>query len=256
MLTTGYTKIGRVIENVIRDTGFTSEIHWVDVVEWVFIASELIGVKNAYVLKITDGNTTAGHPEPLAVVDYRVELPADFHLLEQLREYDSKMPLRATHYSYLISNNKSNYVSPNDMTYTINEDYIFTSFEEGNLELAYYAFPTDTDGLPLIPDDVMYLRAVEAYITERIARKLWIQDKIGGDKYRALEQDWLFYVNSARTKDALMSIDQAESFRGQISKLVTSSNQHSTQYINLGTAGFDREIYKNGNVINVYEINP
>lgn len=234
MLKTGYTSVERVIENVIRDTGFTSEINWVDIIEWIYIASELIGVKNAYVLKITDGNSDLSHPDPIVVTDYRGELPTDFHMIYQVRDYDTKESLRASTYSYLISTNSTDFNNSSSKSYTLNEDYIFTSFEEGNLEIAYYAFPTDANGLPLIPDDVMYIRAIEAYLTERIARKLWLQDKMSTDKYKALEQDWLFYVNSARTKDALMTIDQAESFKNQYVRIATNFNEHATQFGNLG----------------------
>jgi uncharacterized protein (TIGR02145 family) len=96
--------------------------------------------------------------------------------------------------------------------------------------MSYYAYPTGDDGLPLIPDDVMYIRAIEAFITERIARKLWLQDKLTDGKYKALEQDWLFYVNSARTKDSLMTVDQAESFKNQIVRIATKFNSHSTGF--------------------------
>lgn len=214
MLKQGYTKIERIIENVIRDTGFSTEINWVDVVEWVYIASELIGVKNAYVLT----NTV------IPIEEYRGELPGDFHLVFQVRENVSNIPMRCNGGQFFLSPESRDNLLLADLSYQINHDYIFTSFQEGAVELAYYAFPVDDNGLPLVPDDVMYLRAIEAFITERIARKLMIQNKLDVTKYRMLEQDWLFYVNSARTKDALMTLDQAESLRLQLSKIINSSN--------------------------------
>lgn len=214
MLKQGYTKIERIIENVIRDTGFSTEINWVDVVEWVYIASELIGVKNAYVLT----NTV------VPIEEYRGELPGDFHLVFQVRENVSNIPMRCNGGQFFLSPESRDNLLLADLSYQINHDYIFTSFQEGAVELAYYAFPVDDNGLPLVPDDVMYIRAIEAYITERIARKLMIQNKLDINKYRMLEQDWLFYVNSARTKDALMTLDQAESLRLQLSKIINSSN--------------------------------
>jgi uncharacterized protein (TIGR02145 family) len=230
MLTPGYTSVERVIENVIRDTGFTTEINWVDIIEWVYIATELIGVKNAYVLKVTDGNTTLGHPDAIEIVDYRGTLPTDFHMVQQIRESNSKLALRADSNSFLLASEQPDNYIATDLTYSINNDYIFTSFQEGTLEMSYYAYPTGTDGLPLIPDDVMYIRAIESYITERIARKLWLQDKLTDGKYKALEQDWLFYVNSARTKDSLMTVDQAESFKNQIVRIATKFNAHSSTF--------------------------
>lgn len=221
MLKQGYTKIERIVENIIRDTGFSTEINWIDVIEWIYIASELIGVKNAYILKT----------EIIPIEDYRGLLPEDFHLIQQVRESTSNLPMRCNGGQFFLSEESRDNFLLSDLSYQVNHDYIFTSFKNGNIELAYYAFPVDENGLPLVPDDVMYIRAIEAYITERIARKLMIQNKIDINKYRMLEQDWLFYVNSARTKDALMTIDQAESLRLQLSKIINSSNiRHNPKF--------------------------
>jgi hypothetical protein len=232
MLKPGYTSIQRVIENVIRDTGFTTEINWIDVIEWVYIASELIGVKNAYVLKVTDG--VDGNPDPIEIKDYRGELPADFHLVYQIRDNHTKTAMRCDSGTFLLSNSSPKISNLIDLSYAINHDFIFTSFKDGYIEMTYYAFPIDEQGLPLIPDDVMYIRAIEAYITERIARKLMIQDKMDPNKYRMLEQDWLFYVNSARTKDSLMSLDQAHSLRNQITKITNAHEIYKKGFSTLG----------------------
>lgn len=230
MLKQGYTSINRVIENVIRDTGFTDEINFADMVEWAFIAMELIGVSNCYIQKITDGNTDRDHYPPIEIVDYRAELPCDYHSLISMREYFSHIPMINDSGTFLQSTNNP---SPNvytNITYTLNNNFIFTNIETGYIELSYWAFPTDKDGLPMIPDDVIYIKAVEAYLTERIARKLWIQGKLSDGVYRSMEQDWLFYVNSPRTRDALPSYDQAESLKNQILRIVQRPNHASWGY--------------------------
>ncbi len=233
MLKPGYTSIERIVENIIRDTGFTTEINWIDVVEWVYIASELMGIKNAYVYKVTDGIDS--NPAPIEIENYRGELPSDFHLVYQVRDYNTKEAMRCDSGTFFLAKDSPEYRGYTDKSYTINQDYIFTSFQKGFIELAYYAFPVDDNGLPLIPDDVTYLRAIESFITERIARKLWIQDKIDVNKYRILEQEWLFYVNSARTKDSLMTLDQAHSLKNQLTKLTNSHEIYKRGFQPLGS---------------------
>ena len=225
MLKPGYTSIQRVVENIVRDTGFTTEINWIDIIEWVYIASELIGVKNAYVLKTIE----------VEIENFRGELPVDFHLVYQVRENVTKNSMRCDSGTFLLSEDSPRFNSLTDLSYSINSDYIFTSFETGAIEMSYYAFPVDADGLPLIPDDVIYLRAIESFITERIARKLMIQDKMDVNKYRMLEQDWLFYVNSARTKDSLMTLDQAHSLKNQLTKLTNSHEIYKRNFSSLGS---------------------
>ena len=230
MLNPGYTSINRVIENVIRDTGFTDEINFPDMVEWCFIAMELINTPSAYIKSITDGNKDLNHHQPVEIVDYRGELPCDFHKLIGVREYCSLIPTVSDSGIFLESNNAPQIQRYSNVTYKIEGSYIFTNISEGYLEIAYWAFPTDADGLPMIPDDVMYLRAVEAFLTERIARKLWIQGKMSGEVYSQLDRDWLFYVKSAKVRAAMPSYDEAESLKNQILRLVSKPNHADWNY--------------------------
>jgi hypothetical protein len=236
MLNPGYVSIERVIENVIRDTGFTTELEWIDVLEWTYRACELIGSKNTYIMKVTDGNSDLNHFSPIEIVNGRGTLPSDFHQLYQAREYCMNRPMRSSQYNYLISTHSPDYYAGSDLTYNINNDYIFTSFQEGKVELAYYAFPIDEKGYPMVPNDERYIQAVESYITHRITTKLWMQDKMSTDKQKYWEAEWLFYVNSARSKDNVLTVDQAESLKNQLLRLVQRPTQYNRAFLTLGYA--------------------
>lgn len=232
MLNPGYTSIERVVENVIRDTGFTDEINWPDVVEWVFIAQELINVPNAYVKRVTDGSDNQ-HP-PIEVKNYRGELPCDFHQLIDIREYCHKVPIQYESGNFLQSKSKPSIQGHTSLTFEMNGNFIFTNVEEVNLELEYWAFPVNEEGLPMIPDDVYYIKAIESYLTERIARKLWIQGKMARDVYQALEQDWLWYAGKVKAKDALPSLAQMESLKNQIQRFANRPIHRGNNYASLG----------------------
>jgi len=233
MLNPGYTSIDRVVENVIRDTGFTDDINYSDIVEWVFIAQELINVPSTYIQKVTDGNKDWNHYPPMEIINHRASLPCDFHKLISIREYCSKLPMIGDSGTFLKSQNQSDITRYSNLTYTINADYIFTNVEEGFLEVSYWAFPTDDDGLPLVPNDVTYLKAIEAFLTERLARRMLIQGKMDRYTFELLEKEWLFYVKSAKSKAALPSYDQAEALKNQILRLVQRPNQHKWNYSGL-----------------------
>ena len=230
MLNPGYTSIERVVENVIRDTGFTDEISFPDIVEWVFIAQELINIPSTYIKKVTDGNTDWNHYPPIEIVNYRGELPCDFHKLIGVREYCSKLPMINDSGNFLQSTNEPHIDHYSNITYTINNNYIFTNIETGQVEMAYWAFPTDEKGMPMIPDDVTYLKAIEAFLAHKISVRMWLQDKMSTDKKNYLEQEWLFYVKSVKGKAALPSYDMAESLKNQILRLVQRPNQASWNY--------------------------
>lgn len=234
MLNHKYTTINRVLENVIRDTGFSEEIDFVEALEWAYRAMELIGAPQIYIEKVTDGNKELGHSNPITIVDYKGEIPCDVHQIIQVREYYNRLSLREANTQFIYSTNVNNIVNNSDLSYRINDGYIFTNFKEGVLEIAYYGFPLDESGYPAIPDDERYLKAVESYIAERIARRLWLQDKLATDKYRALEQDWLFYVKSAKSRAQMPTLDGMESLKNQIVRLIDKPYNHANQFETLG----------------------
>lgn len=234
MLTGKYTTITRVLENVIRDTGFTDEISFADAIEWAYRAMQFIGAPQIYITKVTDGNKELEHPDPIQVVNYRAELPCDLHRIIQVRDYCNKESVRASTYNFELSDNMRDTPIGSNLHYIINDGFIFTDFKEGELEIAYEAFPVDNEGYPMIPDDERYLKAVESYIIERIARRLWLQDKINDFKYKALEQDWLFYVNSAKNKAQMPSIDEMESLKNQLVRLISHPDRYRNQFAELG----------------------
>jgi hypothetical protein len=236
MLTGKYTTIARVLENVIRDTGFTDEVTYADAIEWAYRAMQFIGAPQIYITKVTDGNKDLEHPDPILVANYRAELPSDLHSIIQIRDYHNRASLKSSTYNFSLSSNMREATVGNSLEYIINDGYIFTNFKDGYLEIAYEAFPTDKEGYPMIPEDERYLKAVESYIIERIARKLWLQDKINDYKYKALEQDWLFYVNSAKTKAQMPSLDEMESLKNQLLRLISHPDRHKHQFTQLGDA--------------------
>ena len=236
MLNNKYTSIERVLENVIRDTGFTEEIDLVECIEWAYRAMELIGAPQIYVEKVTDGQYALNHLQPIPVNDYKAELPCDMHQIIQIRDYCSKNSMREGTNNFIYSNNLQEVSGSTDNQYRINDGWIFTNFKEGVLEIAYYAFPTDDKGYPAIPDDERYLKAVEAYITHKISTRLWIQDKMSKDKQSYFENEWLFYVRSAKTRAQMPTIDGMESLKNQLHRLIEHPNRHRHQFEQLGDA--------------------
>jgi len=230
MLNHKYTSIQRVLENIIRDTGFTEEIEFVEAIEWAYRAMELIGAPQIYIEKVTDGNKELNHLDPIIIENYRAELPCDLHQIIQVRDYCNRGALRESTYTFQSTQNLPDVTNGLDNTYKIDNGWIFTNFKEGSLEIAYYAFPTDSEGYPAIPDDERYLLAVESFIISKIAKKLWLQDKISKDKYIELEKEWLFYVRSAKSRAQMPTIDGMESFKNQVLRLITHPDRHRHQF--------------------------
>ena len=120
-------------------------------------------------------------------------------------------------------------------TYTVSGDKIFTSFKSGQVEMAYTAYPVDEKGFPMIPQETRFQNAVRDYIAHRLSFKLAIQGKFQPAMADKLEQNWLFYCQSAANKSRMPSIDQMESLKNQWVKLIPNINEHDTafRYLNI-----------------------
>lgn len=220
-----FVSVERIIENAIRDTGYDGELDYYDVIEWIGTALDLIGVNNSYVEKITNG--LDGMPDPIVIENFKGVLPCDLHIIQSCRNFDSGVAMINSSDSFLKS--YSSAVGNHGNEYRINNTYIFTSFQEGNVEMCYYAYPLDDNGMPLVPDNNSVILALQKFITERIDYRLWRQGKIKGDIYSHSQQEWMWYVGQASNYMNMPSIDEMESLKNNLCRLVRSNNYH-TQY--------------------------
>jgi len=229
MFNGNYRSIYHVIESLYRDEGYTQNINISDAIEWTAEAMALIGATLAYTNKVTgmdDLNPT------IKIENYRGELPCDLHRIISVREYCTKNPMRATTDNFHKGYHRNvDHTLNTDLTYELNDSYIFTSFEEGELEMSYLAHKIDENGYPMIPDEVKYIRAIKSYIKHKIDHRLWrnglITDKVKTDS----EQEWYFDCKAADVESKLRGVDYMESLKNQWLRLIPKTQQHSNGFI-------------------------
>ena len=244
MLTGNYVSLLQVAERVFKTGLNEEEIHLYDIVEWAGQAIQKIGVPSAYVDVVTNGIGTAGNP--ITIADYRGTLPTNIVTLTGVREDTYKYPMVAVAGSFPPTYTTNNLKNAGDATmlgYRIENGYIYTNFEEGAVELSYKAFLTDTNGFPKIPDKERYIEAIVAYCNYMLAKRLWLQDRLADKKFELLEQDWLFYVNSAKTIAHMPDLDGAESLKNQLLRMRQSSYHHAAQFAYLNTPEITKVIH-------------
>lgn len=118
-------------------------------------------------------------------------------------------------------------------TYIVNGNYIFTSFSEGFVMMAYNGIPIDKEGFPLIPDDEWWRNAVKWELAYRIAFILYLQDNINSQKFQLIERDRDWYVAQAVNKSKIPSLDEMESWKNQHVRSIPVVNQHANFFRNL-----------------------
>ncbi len=220
----------RVLEKVYRDWGFNTEIVWSDVIEWSSEAINILGVAPSYEDKIS---------KKLTLVNGRVELPCDVMYIKAVRDFATGQGLVRSFDQF----HTSNYYRCDDekasacpgcdnesLTYTVNSNFLFTNYDDGDLEIAYKGMSLDEDGLPTIPDNDKYIRYVSLYIAEKLATKLFIQDKLRSDKRQLIQGELAFATGSAKMSMVIPDVDYMESWTNSNVRLVTTLNSHSSGF--------------------------
>ena len=188
-----YTSLNAVIERVNRLPLFKDNYNPEELKEWAVEALLKIGV-----------NAHRDHlSKQLEVKSGRAELPMNLERLDSILEGETGYPMEE------IPSNE-NYI---ELSYKINNGYIFTSFDSGSIIINYYGLLVDEENKPLIPDEQYFLSAIEAYLKFKIGEKLYWLRKIVMGEYQMLEHNWLFYCNSAKNTTRKMSQDRIANYK-------------------------------------------
>lgn len=121
--------------------------------------------------------------------------------------------------------------------YTIVEDKIRTSFEEGLVLISYYRQKIDPEtGYPMIPDTISLISAITYYITWKYFQRLWYMGREGmSDKMQQAEERWLKYCKQATSEFKMLSgIDEHQNFmESRFNNLIPNRRQYYGYFGNL-----------------------
>lgn len=169
------------------------------------------------------------------IENYRGLMPCDYDEIIQVRtKIDGSgnyKALRHTTDNFHMSDEKQNSL---DNTYKVQGNVMFTSFKEGDVEIMYRAILVDDEGMPLIPDNSSFIRALETYIKKKYFTVLFDLGKITPGVYNNVLQEYAWAVGQAQSDLIRPSLDQMQSITNSLYSLIPKSNMHSTGFINNG----------------------
>lgn len=165
----------------------------------------------------------------IQIEDYRGQLPCDLYNITQVRDNYGKC-LRYSTDSFHLS---PNHTMPYELTYKTQNSVIFTSFPEGELEIAYKAIPVDGEGVPKIPSERSYVKALELYVKLQWFTILFDEGKISPQVLQNTQRDYTWAVGQASTDLIMPTIDQMESISNMWNRLLLIE-PHRTGYTTLG----------------------
>lgn len=171
----------------------------------------------------------------LSIKNYRALLPCDYYSMIQVRKLNGS-PLRYSTDSFHMSNCKDTDTRKSgDLTYKIQGNIIYTSFESDDIEVAYQAILVDKEGYPLLPDNSSFTRALELYIKKQWFTVLFDLGKISGQVLQNTQQEYAWAVGDCESEFNRLSIDEAESFYNSWRTLILRDSEHKAGFINDGS---------------------
>ena len=209
-----------VIADRIKRNPLLEDIPFETIIDYAIEFIKIMGVPASFVEKTAE----------VEVKDYRGELPCDFYSPIQIRTDKGDYFRYSTDSFHFSEVSKSNI----GVTYKIKGNCIFTSIPECNVEIAYYALPLNEDGLPLIPDNGTYPRALQEYITLECYTALSDQGKIDLRVLTNHQQRYAFFAGQARVDLIRPTVDQMEAISNIWLRLLPSKRDHHNGYATIG----------------------
>lgn len=182
----------------------------------------------------------------IEIKDYMGKLPCNFVEEIQLRMRHqngdkSFIPMRASTYTFHPSHKQSkNKEDSWDLTYTINDGIITTSFRNGYIEMAYKGIVVDEDGIPMVPEHFAIMRALLDYIKVQYYTILVENMKMPYQVLQMAEQRYAWSIGRASTQLHQMTLDEAENFTNIVNRLIPDLKQHDKYFSTLGSKEYLR----------------
>lgn len=122
-----------------------------------------------------------------------------------------------------------------EFTYKIQNHKIYTSEESGYVEIAYRALAIDDDGLPLIPDNSKFTRALEWYIKLQYYTILFETGKMDVRILQNTQQEYAWAVGAYESECHMLTIDEMQSVTNSLNTLFARTTDHDDSFVHMGT---------------------
>lgn len=166
---------------------------------------------------------------------WRGKLPCDFYEMNQVKIINDKAENKPSDvFVYDLST-----FGPTDSkrhsvkTYKLQNGFIYTSIEKGNILISYQAYKTDEDGYPMIIDNPAFIRSLVDYVEYQNAYEQFKLGRIPGQVYAEIKDTYEKHALQAHNALLTPSTDQIESLARILNSLLTPQSDHKNGFKNL-----------------------
>lgn len=167
---------------------------------------------------------------------FRGVLPCDCVMINQVRDCKSGVCLRAMTDNFPGTHKEDK----GELSFKTQGAVIYTSFKKGEVEISYKGIHVDDEGLPMLPDNAVFLKALEAYIKKEWFTVLFDLGKIQLASLQNAQQDYAFRAGQCNNEFILPSVSEMEAFTRMYNTLIPRTNSFAKGFRHMG----DREYIK------------
>lgn len=246
-----YTNIKRVLDD-ITDHPLLRDVTLEQVIRHTIRFISLYGFPKLYQDKI----------DTVEIKDFRGLLPCDLISIIQVKDLDTGICLRAMTDTFVPKPPVNGNTPPKDILNNVNSPegmyippmkkyneepsfktqgrIIFTSFPEGQLEIAYKSIPVDDDGFPLLIDNETYLNALEAYIKVKVFTVKYDIGKIQAGVLSNAQSDYAWAAHLLQSEMTMPSMSEMESITRMLNTMIKPVTQFDNGFKDLGNREYIR----------------
>lgn len=167
--------------------------------------------------------------ETLHIKDFRCMLPCDIISINQIKDCKTGVCLRSMSDTF----NPMEY-NGIELSFKTQGSILYTSFKEGDITLSYKSIPVDKDGFPLLIDNSVFLKALEAYIKKEVFSVLFDLGKLNQASLQNAQQQYAWLAGQLNSEFSIPSISEMESIKNMWCQLLPRTKEYQTGFKTLG----------------------
>lgn len=148
------------------------------IIEWIWQALSELGGNRSYEFKESDYQVIGG----------KIQMPSDVDRIETLRNKDLDVPMDNI--------GLANKFIPN--SYRVQNGWIWTSFDSGEVTLKYRTLLADERGWPLVVDNEAVKKMVVDYIIKEKVKIASLIGELPYQQFQLLDREFAYSKNAAR----------------------------------------------------------
>jgi hypothetical protein len=175
--------------------------------------------------------------EMIHIEDFRAKLPCDLISINQIKECKTGICLRSMTDNFMPKeryDEDAGYKKIQELTFKTQGQVLFTSFKTGDVLISYKAIPIDKDGFPLLIDNPVFLRTLEAYIKKEVFTILFDMGKITPAVLQSTQQQYAWLAGQLQSEFTIPSISEMESLKRSWCTLLQRTTSFNDGFRNNG----------------------